>query len=526
MAKAKPTKVPVTKTQTVSAKATPKAPAKKVPAPTATQVPAKKTPAKSATKATEAVAAPAVPSAVAGKEESPFLQAFNRDDQKLIEWMMENPAKVIKERKAFMQQLLKRRCSYGSEGGILPITLTPMFLKEESLKLVADVGEMLDRALDKVVQAYSHDEYVRSYFPYPDVPKEWIEWDYKYKKPTVLSRHDALYDGKTLKFIEFNTDNPGGRGWHDTYDELFRQYPIYQDLIGKYAAPNERHMLKALKDALLSCYKEWGGKTPNPRVALVSFKQFLAGSDNEIVRDYLIEHGVEANFVDAREFEYRKGRLYSSNVAFDIINLTLRFTFFKRFPREMQDFLAALRDGAVCCVNPIRAIIGSHKEAMAFLTNEENHHYFTKEEAAAIKQYIPWTRKMDETITISKEGQDISLHSYVLKHQDQLVLKPTNGAGGYEVYVGKTTDKEKWAHAVGSAMGCPWWIVQEAVNIPEYDFPVIRDNKVVLEKKHLNINPYIFKGKYVGCLGRVSDSNVINVSSGGGIIPIFSLKDK
>ena len=33
-------------------------------------------------------------------------------------------------------------------------------------------------------------------------------------------------------------------------------------------------------------------------------------------------------------------------------------------------------------------------------------------------------------------------------------------------------------------------------------------------------------GKYAGCLGRVSESNVVNVSSGGGIIPIFPLKEE
>ena len=452
--------------------------------------------------------------------------SFQKEEEKIIEWMMKNPQKMIKERKNFMQQLVKRRCSYGGQGGILPITISPLFLKEDSIQLIAKVGEQLDRILDKITDAYFHDAYVASYFPYTDIPKEWIKWDPGYKKPTILNRHDAIFDGKELKFIEFNTDNPGGRGWCDISEELFREHTVYGDLIDKFAPPSERRMLRTLKDNLLSCYKEWGGTKKNPRVALVSFKKFLMGSDNEIVRDYLIENGIETNFVDAREFEYRKGKLYSGNVPFDIVNLTLRFTFFKRFPNEMKDFLAAIRDGNICCVNHFRAMIGSHKEALAFMTNEENHHYFTKEEAECIKKHVPWTRKMDETITISKEGTDIALQEYVIKHQEELVLKPTDGAGGHGVYVGKVTAKDKWIEAVESSIGCPWWIVQEAVQIPEYEFPVLRGNKVVLEKKNLNVNPYIFKGKYVGCLGRISESKVINVCAGGGIIPIFELISK
>ena len=51
------------------------------------------------------------------------------------------------------------------------------------------------------------------------------------------------------------------------------------------------------------------------------------------------------------------------------------------------------------------------------------------------------------------------------------------------------------------------------------------EGKVVKEKRNLNLNPYIFNGKYAGTLGRASRSKVVNVSSGGGgLIPIFPLK--
>lgn len=493
------------------------------------KAPAKKTPAAEPLKAhpaTPQAKKPQVPSeeTLTPPKLSPSLEAnFEAAEKALTDWMIANPREVIKHRQQFMQQLIKRRCSYG-DGGILPVTLAPMFLKQSSVERIGRVAVELDRILDKAVNLYFEDDYVKSYLPYPDIPVEWINWDPKYKKPTMLSRHDALYDGKTLKFIEFNTDNPGGRGWLDTYEDLLIHSPLYKDLIAKYCKTSDRPMLHALKESLLQCYREWGGKKERPRVALVSFKEFLSGSDSEIVRDYLIEHGIEANFIDPREFEYRNGKLYSGNVQFDIVNMCLRFTFFKRYPREMQDFLHALRDGAVCQVNSFRATIGSQKELLSFLSNEENHHYFTSEEAQCIRDHIPWTRKMDETITQSADGRDISLQAYAIKNQENMVLKPTWAAGGYEVYVGKFTDKGKWASAVESAMGCPWWILQEAVDIPEYEFPVIRDNKVLLEKKNLNLNPYVFNGEYVGCLGRISESKVINVSAGGGIIPVFSLK--
>jgi len=455
--------------------------------------------------------------------DTPLPKTFAQAEKEMEDWMMAHPREVIAQRMTFLEKLNKKRCSYG-EGTTLPITLTPLFLKDSSQKLIANVAEVLERALDKTIDAYRTDEKVRSYFPYTDLPKEWIEWDPGYKKPTIINRHDALFDGTNLKFIEFNTDNPGGRGWTGVYEQLFMNQEFCSELMKTWVNPDRPHMLRMFLDAHLNCYKEYGGKKEKPRIGLASFKRYLVGSDAEIVRDYCIEQGYESHFVDPRELEYHDNALWSNGVQFDIINMSLRFVFFKRYPREMKEFLAAMRDRAMCTVNPFRALIGSHKEIMALMTNEDMHYLYNEEEREYIKKYVPWTRKLDETITLSPEGVDISMHEYLLKNKDKVVLKPTGGAGGQDVYVGKITDYAKWEAVVDHCMGCSWWIAQEVMEIPEYEFPILKDGKVIKEKRNLNINPYIFNGKYAGMLGRISSSKVVNVSSGGGIIPIFPLK--
>lgn len=461
---------------------------------------------------------------MAAKKKDLNISSFDEAERKMEQWMLDHPKEVFKERTKFLQNLQKKRCT-SSEGSTLPMALTPVFLNHDSVELIKKVGETLDRALDKAVCAYAHDPKVREYFPYPDLPEEWINWDPGYKKPTVISRHDALFDGKTLKFIEFNTDMPGGRGWIGVYEKLFSEQPHMKDLINNYVDPNRPDTMKMFLDSLLDCYKESGGTKKNPRIGLVSFKSTLVGSDAEIVRDYLIEHGYEANFLDPRELEYKNGGLYSNNIQFDIINLSIRFLFFKRYPRELKEFMAAIKDKAVCTVNPFRAIIGAHKEVMSLMTNEDMHYLFNEEEIDAIKKHVPWTRCLSETICLSPEGTDISLHQYLLDNKDKMVIKPTGGAGGQDVYVGKATEYSKWERVVNNTMGSSWWIAQEAFDVPEHDFPIFKDGKVIMEKRNLNLNPYIFNGKYAGTLGRISASKVVNVSSGdGGIVPIFPLK--
>ncbi|MBT3785816.1 hypothetical protein HOF92_12645 [bacterium] len=460
-----------------------------------------------------------------GKKLEPEKQETFAEAEKAMEdWMMSHSREIIRERTEFLTKLNKKRCSYG-EGTTLPISLTPVFLKDSTVRLIARVAETLDKALDKVIDAYPNDARVRSYFPYLDIPEEWVAWNPGYKKPTVINRHDALFNGEELQFIEFNTDMPGGRGWIGVYEELFSKQSYCGDLIGKYVNPKRPHVLEEFLGSLLNCYKEFGGKEKNPRIGITSFKSYLVGSDAEIVRDFMIEKGYEANFLDPRELEYKKGGLYSNNIKFDLVNLAIRFVFYKRYPRELKDFLGAIRDGAVCAVNPFRAIIGAHKEIMALMTNEENHDLFSAKEAETIKKHVPWTRKLDETITLSPEGTDISLHQYLLAHKDTMVIKPTGGAGGQDVFVGSNTEVSKWESVVENCMGCSWWIAQKAFEVPEYDFMTLEDGKVIQEKRNLNLNPFVFNGKYVGTLGRASRSKVVNVSSGGGgLIPVFPLR--
>ena len=169
-------------------------------------------------------------------------ESFDLAEKKMENWMLSHPKEIIKERTEFLGKLSKKRCSYG-ENTTLPISLVPVFLKDSSVKLIADVGETLDRALDKVINAYiDGDQNVREYFPYPDIPEEWIKWDPGYK-PTVINRHDALFDGETLKFIEFNTDMPELEVGL-VHEQLFSQQSYCKDLIETYANPERPNTLK------------------------------------------------------------------------------------------------------------------------------------------------------------------------------------------------------------------------------------------------------------------------------------------
>lgn len=446
--------------------------------------------------------------------------------ERLREWMLSHPREVIQQRHDFKHRLTKSRCVYG-EGSVFNITLTPLFLRRESLDLLASASEAMDRILEKVMRLYVEgDPVIAEYFPRKPIPEAWIQASQRYSRITMHNRHDTLFDGTDLKFIELNTDNPGGKGWTDLYEDLFLDHgPVREYLPFERYQPDQR-VLPALFDSVMDCHEALDSGAP-PRVAFASFR-YLGRSrgEEEIMRDYFISRGIEANLVDARDFEFDSGRVSAGGVRYTVVHRSLRAGFYTRFPQEMREFVQAVLDPRqTAMVNSFQAAVGSEKTLLSLFSNPLRRHYFSDEEAEILARHIPWTRRLDETITTSPEGEEISLHEYLLADRERLVIKPSDEAGGYGVVVGRNATPEKWGETVEHGIGQPDWVVQDYVEIPRIQVPVIRGHKVELETKWVNLSPYVFGGRYVGVLGRVSNEKVINVSAGGGIIPVFPLSE-
>ena len=111
-------------------------------------------------------------------------------------------------------------------------------------------------------------------------------------------------------------------------------------------------------------------------------------------------------------------------------------------------------------------------------------------------------------------------------NKDKLVVKPASSYGGKDVYIGKETDEDIWHKIVEENIESESWVVQQYVTIPEDIFPEIKDETIEMKLKKININPFAIYGKYSGTISRISESSVINVSAGGGLIPTMTVAKK
>ena len=72
------------------------------------------------------------------------------------------------------------------------------------------------------------------------------------------------------------------------------------------------------------------------------------------------------------------------------------------------------------------------------------------------------------------------------------------------------------------------YVVQERIPIPEEPYPSMVDGRLQIYDRMLDTAPFVFYGDYVdGCLTRLSNDPLLNVSAGGGSsVPTFVVEKR
>ncbi|HWA17165.1 MAG TPA: hypothetical protein VG817_12070, partial [Gemmatimonadales bacterium] len=186
----------------------------------------------------------------------------------------------------------------------------------------------------------------------------------------------------------------------------------------------------------------------------------------------------------------------------------------------------AVRDRAVCMVNPFRCKLLHKKASLAVLSDERNARLFSAEQRQAIGEHIPWTRVVEERQT-QYEGHPVDLARFIEDNRHKLVLKPNDDYGGAGIVLGWTVDAATWRAEMARAFAEPY-IVQERVEIPSEPFPSLVDGSVQFLDRMYDTAPFVLHGDVVdGVLNRLSTAALLNVTAGGGsTVPSFVVEPR
>lgn len=421
-------------------------------------------------------------------------------------------------------KLKERSLYFGSRP--LCVVLRPHFYTEENWAFLQNSLGTLLSAFAKVHEVCLANADMRRQLRLDPYEEALIPYDKPNVPPWTSSRLDAFYlpEQNILKCVEYNAETPAGIGYDEILCEVFDELDVVKRFQERYHIRSIRS-LGTLTDAVIAGYRAWGG-VEKPQIAIMDWREVPTLNEHEITRQYFEQNGYTAILADPRHLEYRNGKLWHQNFRIDMIYKRVLFSELIKVMGMNSPVVQAIRDRNVYITNSISAKMLSKKASLAFLSDEQNQHLFSKDQLEAIERFIPWTRVVENRKT-TYNGRTVDLLQFAADNRERLALKPNDDYGGTGVLLGWQTPQDAWEQILQSALETPF-VVQERVNIVEIMFPMWLNNALDISPRFVDADPYVFGGNSIhGVLTRLSPQALLNVTAGGGsIVPTLIISEK
>ncbi len=405
--------------------------------------------------------------------------------------------------------------------------LRPHFVLESDWRRVVSICETVWSALQKVKDAAIGNDEMLNELGITDIEKDLVAIDPKYAQVSPTARLDSFLTENSYSFVELNGESPAGIAYADSATEIFKSLPIMQKFSEKYDVQGFEGRPKML-DVLIRAYEEFLGHKPekNPVIAIVDLKDLATQQEFELFQNYFQTNGYTTFICSPDELEFDGKNLLYKEAVVDIVYKRLLVNEYLPIIESAPALLNAYRAGAVCLVNNFRSKIVHKKAIFAVLTNERYAHLFNEAEQDAIQAHIPWTRKFREEKTVNRR-ETIELVEWTRVNKATLVLKPNDDYGGHGIYIGWASTDEEWDKAIKVALENGDYLVQERVQTSKEMFPMLdaAGNWQMVEQL-VDLDPLLFNGVVGSAFTRLSSSELANVSSGGGMVPTFIIREK
>jgi len=416
-------------------------------------------------------------------------------------------------------QLRRRRLIFGDRP--LCTVLRPRFLSPAQYAALGTRVRRLMRAFACAHEAAMADPALRAQFRLEGWEERLALADPGYRSPSPHGRLDCFWDESkdVLALTEYNAETPAGAGYNDVLAEAFLSLPVMR-AFRRHWDVRPLHGRPGVAGVVLDAWHEFSGTRTLPRVAIADWSDVPTVSEFEIFHDFFRLLGIEAEIVDPRALEYRKGRLHAPGGPVDLVYKRVLINELVEREGEDHALVRAVRDKAVCMVNPFRCKLLHKKASLAVLSDERNAPLFGSAERAEIQAQVPWTRLVEERKT-EYRGRSVDLVPFLAEYRERLVLKPNDDYGGAGVVLGWTVSAEEWAATIRRALTEPY-IVQEKVVVPSEPYPSW-DGALHLTDRMLDTAPFVVGGEVVeGALTRLSTAALLNVTAGGGsTVPVM-----
>jgi hypothetical protein len=358
-----------------------------------------------------------------------------------------------------------KRANYGMlEWYDEKITLQPWptFINQQARRELADAGVKVSKLVRTIPgRLFANDpKKIAEYYGYtlPQAEYSLLGADEGHVA-SLFGRGDFIFATEGLKCMEFNIAANLG-GWQlPIWESMYRRVPVIEKFLQEYRVePVNQNLLaislKHLVDITLTTFP-FGLKEINiafvmPGGAGVDSKGHLVYL-NQLYRDILnLEYAPLSGQVFVCDYQHLTEA--GGSVFYQDSRLHAIVEFYKG--NVPANLLVPLCTGSVLILNGPVTRLMSNKLNIALLSEYGDSDIFSKDERAAIRKYIPWSRRVTADCT-----------TFLLSNREKLVLKPSDGFGGENVLIGKRSSAEQWQQAVEDAAAARTrtWVAQEYV---------------------------------------------------------------
>jgi uncharacterized circularly permuted ATP-grasp superfamily protein len=414
----------------------------------------------------------------------------------------------------------KNRLLYGERP--IGIALRPHLLHHKQFQRLSQTAQSVTSALEKVAAAVVQRPDLMEELGLTESERRMALVDPGFSTAGITTRLDAFVHGDEIKFVESNAENPSSLPDQEELNRLLLELPVMASFARRYRL-RQFSPVGTLLETLLTTYREWGGSCV-PNVAILDWKDLPTSSEFVLLQEHFTKHSIPSIICSPDDLEYRQGQLRCGAFRIDLVyKRVIIHEFLARYD-DTHPLIRAYMHHDVCVVNPFRCKIMHKKAVFEVLTDEEHQGWFTTSEQQAIRRSVPWTRRVADRKT-ARKGRKVNLLEFIRRNRSKFVLKPNDDYGGHGVYFGAQLDEHRWDNAIEIALSANY-IVQDALDLHPEVFPIFGKSDWKLQPMFVDTNPFLFRGKVCGAMVRLSDTPIVNVTSGGGETGFFVLQEQ
>lgn len=407
-------------------------------------------------------------------------------------------------------------------GRPLSHSLRPTFLTEQAYTQIQDVVYLIRQAVLEIARHYMNTPEVLGELGMQDWEIELAAIPTNVIRLSATARFDAFMTGDSFKFVEINAECPAGIGYCAEMAKIYEESRIFKQFVKKYPVRFVNPLEHLIHGLLRTYHEEFVGKVEKPTFAIVDFLNVPTYNEFLIIKEYLERLGYPCEIADPRNLECKDGWIYANGKKIDILYRRLLANEFWEIKDDAQALLEGYKHQKTCFLNTFRSKLVHKKAIFSLLTDPKYTRVLNNLQLQAIREHIPWTRRLGFKQTNYK-GKMMDLLEFVRANKDQFVIKPNDEYGGKGVFLGMDVDQSTWDKAIETGVK-EGFIVQEIVNIHREGFLNKVDGTWQNVPTVVDLDPYINGPMVGGCLTRTSSTNLANVTSGGGTLPMFILR--